>query len=136
VTDFQWPIRIYYEDTDSGGVVYYANYLKFMERARTEWLRSLALEQDELTQNYGVLFAVKKVEIDYKIPARFNESLIVNTKIKKVSGASIELNQIITRMSHSSTSVICEANIKIVSLHVDSFTPCALPDKITSAINL
>ena len=133
MTDFQWPIRIYYEDTDSGGVVYYANYLKFMERARTEWLRSLSIEQDELKQQSDVLFAVRKVAIDYKIAARFNDSLLVTTKITKVSGASIELRQTITKESES--TVICEADIKIVSVNATKFTPCALPAVLTKKIN-
>ena len=68
--EFIWPIRVYYEDTDSGGVVYYANYLKFMERARTEWLRSLGFEQDSLRDQEGVLFAVSRVSLDLRRPAR------------------------------------------------------------------
>jgi len=133
VTDFQWPIRIYYEDTDSGGVVYYVNYLKFMERARTEWLRSLSIEQDELIDESDVLFAVRKVAIDYKIAARFNDLLLVTTKITKVSGASIEVRQTITKDSKS--TVICEADIKIVSLNATTFTPCALPEILKKKIN-
>jgi len=132
VTDFQWPIRIYYEDTDSGGVVYYANYLKFMERARTEWLRHLSIEQDELIRESGVIFAVRKVEIEYKFAARFNDSLMVSTEISKVSGVSIVFKQIITRDKDS--IIICEAVIKIVSLLVDSFKPCPLPDRLKNKI--
>ncbi|PVV17720.1 MAG: 4-hydroxybenzoyl-CoA thioesterase, partial [gamma proteobacterium symbiont of Ctena orbiculata] len=66
---FVWPVRVYYEDTDAGGVVYYANYLKFMERARTEWLRSLGFEQDQLLQRDGIIFAVREVEVGYHHPA-------------------------------------------------------------------
>mgnify|MGYP000178646085 CR=1 FL=1 len=69
---FHWPVRVYYEDTDASGVVYYANYLKFMERARTEWLRGLGFEQDTLMLDPGVVFAVSRVELDYRSPARFN----------------------------------------------------------------
>ncbi|MEJ1469461.1 MAG: YbgC/FadM family acyl-CoA thioesterase, partial [Candidatus Sedimenticola sp. (ex Thyasira tokunagai)] len=75
--EFIWPVRVYYEDTDSGGVVYYANYLKFMERARTEWLRQLGFEQDELLEKEGILFAVRRVAVDYLRPARFNDELLV-----------------------------------------------------------
>jgi len=135
VTDFQWPIRIYYEDTDSGGVVYYANYLKYMERARTEWLRSLSIEQDELIQQKGVLFAVRKVEIDYLSAARFNDSLMVATEINEVSGASIEFKQTITKGSDNDVVIICHATIKIVSLQVDKFTPCALPTELAELKN-
>lgn len=67
---FRWPLRVYYEDTDAGGVVYYANYLRFMEQCRTEWLRSLGIEQDLLINEYDVLFAVRHVDIDYRRPAR------------------------------------------------------------------
>jgi len=73
--------RVYYEDTDSGGVVYYANYLKFMERARTEWLRSLGFEQDELLKRDNILFAVRSISLDYLKPARFNDRLLVSAGI-------------------------------------------------------
>jgi len=72
---FHWPIRVYYEDTDSGGVVYHANYLNYMERARTEWLRNLGFEQDILLQQYGLIFAVRAIDIDYIKPAQFNNEL-------------------------------------------------------------
>ena len=81
MTQFLWPIRVYYEDTDSGGVVYYANYLKFMERARTEWLRKHGFEQDKLIETDNILFAVRKAEVDFKLPARFNQSLQVASQI-------------------------------------------------------
>ena len=72
---FVWPVRVYWEDTDAGGVVYYANYLKFMERARSEWLRVLGFEQDVLRDDAGVVFVVRRVEIDYLSPARFNDQI-------------------------------------------------------------
>ena len=74
--EFLWPIRVYYEDTDSGGVVYYANYLKFMERARTEMLRSLGFEQDQLIEDLGIIFVVHSLSVQYKKPAIFNDELI------------------------------------------------------------
>ena len=76
--EFLWPVRVYYEDTDSGGVVYYANYLKFMERARTEWLRALGFEQDQLIEEEGVIFAVRRAEVDFIAPGRFNDALQVS----------------------------------------------------------
>ncbi len=105
-----------------------------MERARTEWLRSLSIEQDELIAKNDVIFAVRKVEIDYKIAARFNDSLVVTTKITKISGASIELRQTVTKKNE--TSVICEADIKIVSIRASKFTPCAIPEKLKNKIIL
>jgi acyl-CoA thioester hydrolase len=105
-----------------------------MERARTEWLRNLSIEQDELIRKNDVIFAVRKVDIDYRLAARFNDSLVVSTKITKISGASIELRQIIKKVNE--TSVICAANIKIVSLNATKFSPCAIPEVLKSKINL
>ena len=73
LTELFWPVRVYYEDTDCGGVVYYANYLKFMERARSEWSRSLGFEHDRLLQQEGIVFAVSRVAMDFMHPARFND---------------------------------------------------------------
>jgi acyl-CoA thioester hydrolase len=78
--DWRWPVRVYWEDTDAGGVVYYANYLKFMERARTEWLRSLGVSQSSLERERGVLFMVLHVEVDYRSPARLDDELIVSCR--------------------------------------------------------
>ncbi len=88
---FSLPVRVYYEDTDSGGVVYYANYLKFMERARTEWLRSLGFEQDALREREGVIFAVRRAEIDYRKPAVFNDLLTVTADLSGSGRASLGL---------------------------------------------
>lgn len=79
--NFEWPVRVYYEDTDSGGVVYYANYLKFMERARTEFLRQLGFEQDQLISQDNIIFAVRSVQLDYLSPARFNDQLIITAQL-------------------------------------------------------
>jgi len=90
---FYWPVRVYYEDTDNGGVVYYANYLKFMERARTEWLRSLGLEQDRLINEQGIIFAVRSVQVDYLKPALFNQLLSVSAEIIATGKASLTFKQ-------------------------------------------
>ena len=127
---FLWPVRIYYEDTDSGGVVYYANYLKFMERARTEWLRAAGFEQDELIEKNNVIFAVRSVRIDYLSPARFNEELLVTTTVIKKGKASITVEQTIKR----NETVICRAEIKIASLNANDFTPVAMPQNIYNKI--
>ena len=84
LSEFCWPVRVYYEDTDSGGVVYYANYLKFMERARTEYLRSLGFEQDQLRREQGILFTVHSLQVDFRLPARFNDLLEVSTHVSDV----------------------------------------------------
>ena len=86
---FEWPVRVYYEDTDAGGVVYYANYLKYLERARTEWLRHLGFGQDTLMRDAGIVFAVRRVEIDYLLPARFDDALLVELEIEEIGRASL-----------------------------------------------
>lgn len=128
MNEFLWPVRVYYEDTDSGGVVYYANYLKFMERARTEWLRQLGFEQDELIQKEAVIFAVRSVQVDYLLPARFNDELSVSANLIEQGRASLTIEQSITRVADN--SLLCKGRVKIVSLRPDSFKPCAIPDNI------
>lgn len=129
---FSWPVRVYYEDTDSGGVVYYANYLKFMERARTEWLRALGYEQDVLLQEHGLVFAVRSVQIDYLQPARFNDALTVTVQVAELGGASIELAQCIQRTTPD--AALCQGKVKIVCVNATSFKPMAIPRVIKSKI--
>ena len=126
--EFSWPIRVYYEDTDLGGVVYYANYLKFMERARTEWLRAYGFEQDELIHSLDVIFAVKKIDLEYILPARFNDELLVSAKVIEFGRASMTLAQEITRQNE--TGVLCKGKVKIASLKATTFKPCAMPPAI------
>ncbi|MDH5572721.1 MAG: tol-pal system-associated acyl-CoA thioesterase [Gammaproteobacteria bacterium] len=125
---FQWPVRVYYEDTDSGGVVYYANYLKFMERARTEWLRSFGLEQDELIEKNAVIFAVRSVQVDYLAPARFNEQLLVTSSIIEAGRASLVFEQTITKENNK--RILCKGRVKIASLNTQTFKPCPMPKQI------
>ncbi len=129
---FSLPVRVYYEDTDSGGVVYYANYLKFMERARTEWLRQLGFEQDELIDNDGVIFAVRAVKLDYRKPARFNDLLDVNARVTNFGGASMSFAQQVIRGGE----VLCEGDIKIASLDAVSLRPKPLPKAIAASISV
>lgn len=129
---FHWPIRVYYEDTDSGGVVYHANYIKFMERARTEWLRNLGFEQDELRDNDGVIFAVRSVQLDYFLPAKFNDELRVSSKVIQKGKASISIEQEVLR----STNILCKGVIKVATLDDKSFKPKAMPENLYSAIKL
>ena len=126
VKEFNWPVRVYYEDTDSGGVVYYANYLKFMERARTEWLRHFGLEQDALRDQFGIIFAVRKVQIDYILPAIFNDELIVTAGVIKKGKASINFAQTITR----NNDLLSTAEIKIACLDAELFKPVSIPQQI------
>jgi acyl-CoA thioester hydrolase len=93
----QFSIRVYYEDTDLAGIVYYANYLKFIERARTEWVASLGIDQMALKASDGIVFAVRRVEADYLRPARFGDDLLVETTLQAIGGARLVLEQGITR---------------------------------------
>ncbi len=92
-----FPVRVYYEDTDVGGIVYYANYLKFAERARTELLRLVGFGQEEMFATYGVGFAVRNCEIDYRMPARLDDLLEVHSRMVELRGASLRTEQIIRR---------------------------------------
>lgn len=154
ITEFIWPIRVYYEDTDAGGIVYYANYLKFYERARTEWLNHLKINQAELLK-HNIVFVVTKAEIDYLKPARFNDQLIVKTALIKVSAATIEFEQTIyleakeqlivesqkkrmdnyeqqnhIQQNHQPAILLNKATIKVACLKLESFSPCRMPTTI------
>ena len=143
VREFSWPVRVYYEDTDSGGVVYYANYLKFMERARTEFLRSIGYEQDQLQQELGIIFAVHSANIQYKKPARFNDELNVVTSIASLGKVSIHFKQSVflesSRHAGSTTgstaALLADAEIKIACLNAKTFTPQSIPASIFEKIN-
>ena len=130
--NFEWPVRVYYEDTDSGGVVFYANYLKFMERARTEYLRSLGFEQDELIQQKNIIFAVRSVQLDYLSPAKFNDELIISAKLIELKKASMLFEQKIYRKNQPDKN-LCLGEIRIACLQADSFKPCAIPTVIADA---
>ncbi|NOQ37110.1 MAG: tol-pal system-associated acyl-CoA thioesterase [Methylococcaceae bacterium] len=123
---FIWPIRVYYEDTDAGGVVFYANYLKFYERARTEMLRAKGFEQDELMVNDKVIFAVRSVNVDYLSPARFNEQIEVTSEISLLKKASLVFEQTINR----GDTLLSKATIKIACLDAQTMRPKAIPAKL------
>lgn len=124
--NFLWPIRVYYEDTDAGGVVFYANYLKFFERARTEMLRAMGYEQDKLIVSAGTLFVVRSVLVDYLIPARFNEQLIVSAKVTQAKKASLIFEQAVTR----GEDILCKGIIRIACLDAETMRPKAIPEHL------
>jgi acyl-CoA thioester hydrolase len=97
MTPHQFRTRIYYEDTDLAGIVYYANYLKFIERARTEWVASLGIDQMDLRAVHGIVFAVRRVEADYLRPAKFGDELVVETVLTTIGGARLVLEQVVLR---------------------------------------
>jgi acyl-CoA thioester hydrolase len=131
-TGFRWPVRVYYEDTDAGGVVYHASYLRFFERARTEFLRSLGFEQDELRTRHGILFAVRSMHIDYVKAARFNELLWVSAEVEQLKSASFMFNQ---RAVRQDDELVCEARVRIVCLAAETFRPTAIPDFLLQQLN-
>jgi len=122
---FHWPVRVYYEDTDAGGVVYHSNYLKFMERARTERIRSVGFELDELVRDHGILFVVRSMAIDFKKPAHFNESLSVSADFKDLRPASIVFHQVVTR---GGSEILAEAEVKVASVNASTFRPMGVPE--------
>lgn len=128
--EFHWPVRVYWEDTDAGGVVYYANYLKFMERARSEWLRAFGFEQDQLRDEAGVVFVVRRVEIDYLSPARFNDALDVTVGLHEAGRASLVVRQELLRGS------LCLAVAVVTLACVDAlnFKPVKMPATLLQAL--
>jgi acyl-CoA thioester hydrolase len=122
-------VRVYYEDTDSGGVVYYANYLRFMERARTEWMRTLGFEQDVLIRDAGILFAVRSVSLDYLRPARFNDLLEVSVRLRERRRASLVFEQAVGRHADAQ-GPLCTGSIRIACLDAGSFKSVPIPEFI------
>jgi acyl-CoA thioester hydrolase len=123
-SEFIWPVRVYYEDTDAGGVVYYANYLRFMERARTEWLRAKGFEQDQLRDRAGILFAVRRVELDYLRPARFNQALEVSVASCETGRASLTLEQ---EVRGPDAKPCCRGRVRLACVDSQRFRPAPIP---------
>lgn len=120
---FLWPVRVYYEDTDAGGVVYYANYLRFMERARTEWLRGLGFEQPQLASEFNVIFVVRSVAIDYLRPSLFNDRLQVSVEVAKVGVSQLAMRQTVLRDGEE----VAVAQVGLVCVNVKTFKPVRIP---------
>jgi acyl-CoA thioester hydrolase len=126
-SEFIWEVRVYYEDTDAGGIVYYANYLKFFERARTEWLRSLGVNQDILLQEHDAMFVVKNVSADYHAPARLDDVIKLTLRIDKLGRASIQFVQ----EAWCGDRLLNTAHVKVGC--VDSaLRPRAVPDAVAA----
>ena len=124
-----WPVRVYYEDTDAGGVVYYANYLKFAERARTEILRAGGFDHGTLSQEHGIAIVVKSCAVDYLAPAKLDDALEVRSHIANLGGASFMIRQEIFR----SEQKLAQADIRLVCVD-DDLRPVRLPDVIRGAL--
>lgn len=123
---FTWPVRVYWEDTDAGGVVYYANYLKFLERARSEWLRALGLSQTVLAQRDGVLFVVRHVAVEFLAPARFDDHLEVRSVPEELGGASMTLMQEVLR----GDKLLLTARVRIACVRSADFKPARIPPHV------
>ncbi len=136
-TTYTLPIRIYYEDTDAGGIVYYANYLKFMERARTEWLRELGYEQDQLRDEYGMIFVVRSAHVDYFKPALFNDLLNVSVSVAELGKTHITCQQqVFKSVSDTTQELITEATIGLVCIDAQRFRPVRIPDMLRSSFEV
>jgi acyl-CoA thioester hydrolase len=121
---FRWPVRVYYEDTDAAGIVYHANYLRFMERARTEWLRALGFEQDAVAREYGVVFVITASTLAFKRAARFNDELVVGSHLEALRGASLTFAQTIT---DKLGDIICTAHNVVACVTHISLQPRRIP---------
>jgi acyl-CoA thioester hydrolase len=129
---FVWPIRIYWEDTDGGGVVYHSNYLKFFERARTEWLRKCGIEQRQLAAERGILFAVHAANLAFIRPARLDQALTVRLYADRLRRASLSVQQDL--YDPSSKEVICRGGVEIVCLDANRFKPIGIPSDILAEL--
>lgn len=129
MTDYRWPVRVYYEDTDAGGVVYYANYLKFMERARSEWLRALGVEQDHLRIESGALLMVHSLSVQYLRPAKFNQQLSVTVEVNQLGRAKVGFRQAIW----CDDQLLCQGEVMIACVSEISGKPMAFPTQLKEA---
>jgi tol-pal system-associated acyl-CoA thioesterase len=127
---FKFTVRVYYEDTDAGGVVYHSQYLNFMERARTEWLRSLGFEQTDLRETLQLLFVVHSLQIQFKKSAKFNDMLTITSYLTRMGRGSFECQQII----ESNHQILTEAQVKIACVNATSFKPMGIPAQIQTAL--
>ena len=122
---------MYYEDTDLGGVVYHANYLRFMERARTEWLRALGFEQDLLRERHGVQFVVVDVEVVFRRPARFNDALSVSVEVREQGRASLLFHQDVCA---ADGAVLCQGDVRVACVDAKNFKPRSLPGELLTEL--
>ncbi|MGB1310974.1 MAG: tol-pal system-associated acyl-CoA thioesterase [Leucothrix sp.] len=134
---FTFPVRVYYEDTDAGGVVYHAQYLNFFERCRTEWLRQLGYEQDELRATHNVLFVVHALSINYLQPALFNQQLIVTTEVTELGASRLIMEQQILREAGEGTSeILAQGSVTLACLDSNKFKPKRIPLMIRESLSI
>ena len=123
---FEWPVRVYYEDTDAQGVVYYANYFRFMERARTEWLRALDVDQERLLNEERKMFVVVSTRAEFVVPAEFNDELIVTASLGEMTRATFEIEQNIYKDNPERT-LLLRGGVKAAFLNADTMKPQRVP---------
>ena len=137
--DFSFSIRVYWEDTDAGGIVYYANYLKFFERARSEWLRQLGVEQGALLLSEGCMFVVSEIQTKFHLPTRIDDLLAITVRVEKLGHASLYLHQTAfiqtINTNKPSSRLVCEGNVRLVCVQKNSMRPTAIPKSIVSLIS-
>ena len=127
---FSWPARVYWEDTDAGGVVYHARYLAFMERARSEWMRALGWDQGVLRDRDDQVFVVRAMDIDFRAPARLDDQLQVSVRLLECRGASFSVGQRIERDG----SLLVESRVRIAALRASDFRPRPIPDALLTEL--
>ncbi|WP_407919435.1 tol-pal system-associated acyl-CoA thioesterase [Chitinasiproducens palmae] len=125
---FTWQVRVYYEDTDAGGVVFYANYLKFFERARTEWLRAAGIEQQRLVDERGIGFVVRRTEVEYLSPARLDDVLRIETRVAETRRCQVVFEQTAWRGEQR----LARGSIQVVCIDMSAFRPMALPAEVAA----
>jgi acyl-CoA thioester hydrolase len=130
MSSFHWPVRVYYEDTDAGGIVYYANFLKFFERCRTEWLRALGIEQQQLRTTGGLQFVVVNVAVDYRQPARLDDELSIRAGIAELARSYI----VFAQQAMRGDELLAAATVKVACLNAQTMAPARLPATLVKRI--
>ena len=130
---FVWPVRVYWEDTDAGGIVYYANYLKYMERARTEWLRALGCDQSRMRAGHRLQLVVARANVEFRRPARLDDRLEVDVRVATLRRASIELAQ---HVRNAARELLCRAEVKVGCVDVESFRPRGIPISLQQELEI
>lgn len=138
LSNFTWTVRVYYEDTDAGGVVFYANYLKFFERARTEWLRSAGVNQQLMTETHGVMFVVKSTAVDYHAPAKLDNELKLTVVVERMGRASVQFIQEAWRVrvdqDGEHKELLATGRIKVGCVDTQNFKPSQIPSQVMDSI--
>jgi acyl-CoA thioester hydrolase len=138
VSAFRWPARVYWEDTDGGGIVYYANYLRFLERARTEWLRSLGYSQQALARDPGIVFAVVSLTVDYRKPARLDDELVITCEPSTEGAVTIRFSQRIYRKDPGTDlgGLLVEADLRVACVDAATMRPKRLPEFLVAGASV